>query len=58
MDGWQGDSEQMEALMDCSDIKRESIAGLSVRMQETQQLCMPRHSFISTLGWHYAKAEH
>lgn len=27
MDGWQSDSEQMEALMDCIDIKREKGAG-------------------------------
>lgn len=58
MDGWQGDSEQMGALMDCSYIKRESDAGLSTRMQETQQLCTPRHSFISTLHWCCAKAEY
>lgn len=34
-DGWQGDSEQMEALMDCSNIKCEGGAGPLVRMQET-----------------------
>lgn len=63
MDGWRGDSEQMEALMDCSDIKLESEAGPLVRMQERQQLCTPRHSPISTLplywhDWLFAKAEH
>lgn len=27
MDGWQGDSQQMEALMDCIHIKSEREAG-------------------------------
>lgn len=44
MDGWHGDSEQMEALMDCSNIKVESEAGPLVRMQKILQLCTPSHS--------------
>jgi len=54
MDGWRGDSEQMEALMDCSYIKCERGAGPSVSMQERQRRRAPRHSPIPTLPlyWH------